>query len=687
MCAVGIASSGLAPTSAIPVLAGLIIAGMGASAALPMFWQLPPAFLSDKAQAAGIGLISSFGSIASFLAPYLIGWMRDTTQSASLALFVLAFFIALGAGLVLRTPPPWSTHAKRDPTMLDATLIQQAAARLDAAERSRQQIRQFSLDHPGITIEDAYAIQRAWVAQKISDGASWWATRSASPPAPCRCPPTSPSRTTARCWMTCSSTKAPTSPSSASSSPRGSGAGLRLGKLRGPNVTLFDVLDATEWVIPALEIIDARIQQVDPETQATRKVFDTISDNAANAGVVMGGRAVRPTEIDLRRVPAVLYRNGVIEESGVSAAVLNHPAKGVAWLANKPAPYDVPWKPGRSSSAAPSPARWPPAPATPSMSTMTSWARLPVGLSELELEAWSLKLEEKAVRARFQLPASSFQLPASSFQLPEPPMPLINTFKHRLQSGDAQVGLWLGLADPYCAELAANAGFDWLLIDGEHAPNDLRSLLGQLQAVAPYPAKPIIRPPIGDPVLIKQLLDIGVQTLLVPMVDSAAQAAELVRAMRYPPFGIRGVGSAPGPCLALEQHPRYLDKADEQMCLLVQIENLDGLANLDAIAAVEGVDGVFIGPADLSAAMGHRGNPGHPEVQAAIEDAIAASAAPARPSASSAPTRPLARRYLELGCSFVAVGVDTSLLMKALQGLAGRFKGTPAPPSSTGSVY
>lgn len=263
----------------------------------------------------------------------------------------------------------------------------------------------------------------------------------------------------------------------------------------------------------------------------------------------------------------------------------------------------------------------------------------------------------------------------------------VNTFKQRLLAGEGQVGLWLGLADPYCAELAANAGFDWLLIDGEHAPNDLRSLLGQLQAVAPYPAQPIIRPPIGDPVLIKQLLDIGVQTLLVPMVDSAAQAAELVRAMRYPPFGIRGVGSALARASRWNSIPGYLDKADEQMCLLVQIENLDGLANLDAIAAVEGVDGVFIGPADLSAAMGHRGNPGHPEVQAAIEDAIARIRRAGKAVGILSADEALARRYLELGCSFVAVGVDTSLLMKALQGLAGRFKGTPAPPSSAGSVY
>lgn len=263
----------------------------------------------------------------------------------------------------------------------------------------------------------------------------------------------------------------------------------------------------------------------------------------------------------------------------------------------------------------------------------------------------------------------------------------VNTFKQRLLAGEAQVGLWLGLADPYCAELAANAGFDWLLIDGEHAPNDLRSLLGQLQAVAPYPAQPIIRPPIGDPVLIKQLLDIGVQTLLVPMVDSAAQAAELVRAMRYPPFGIRGVGSALARASRWNSIPGYLDKADEQMCLLVQIENLDGLANLDAIAAVEGVDGVFIGPADLSAAMGHRGNPGHPAVQAAIEDAITRIRRAGKAVGILSADEALARRYLELGCSFVAVGVDTSLLMKALQGLAGRFKGTPAQPSSAGSVY
>lgn len=227
--------------------------------------------------------------------------------------------------------------------MLDTNIILQSAARLDAAERSRQQVRQFSLDHPSITLEDAYAIQSAWVAQKIKDGRKLVGHKIGL---------------TSRAMQVSSNITEPDYGALLDDMFFEEGSDIPferfivprvevelafiLGKpLQGPNVTLFDVLDATEWVIPALEIIDARIQQVDPDTNATRKVFDTISDNAANAGVVMGGRAIRPSELDLRRLPAVLYRNGVIEESGVSAAVLNHPAKGVAWLANKLAPYDI----------------------------------------------------------------------------------------------------------------------------------------------------------------------------------------------------------------------------------------------------------------------------------------------------------------------------------------------------------
>lgn len=264
---------------------------------------------------------------------------------------------------------------------------------------------------------------------------------------------------------------------------------------------------------------------------------------------------------------------------------------------------------------------------------------------------------------------------------------LKNAFKARLKAGEPQIGLWLGLADAYCAELAANAGFDWLLIDGEHAPNDLRSLLGQLQAIAPYPSQPIIRPVVGDTALIKQVLDIGVQTLLVPMVESAEQARELVRAITYPPHGVRGVGSALARASRWNSVPDYLDKADEEMCLLVQIENTVGVANLDEIASVDGVDGVFIGPADLSAAMGHRGNPGHPDVQAAIEDAIARVRKAGKAVGILSADETLARRYLELGATFVAVGVDTTVLMRGLQTLAGRFKNIEPPAPASGGVY
>lgn len=215
----------------------------------------------------------------------------------------------------------------------------------------------------------------------------------------------------------------------------------------------------------------------------------------------------------------------------------------------------------------------------------------------------------------------------------------------------------------------------------------MRSLLGQLQAIAPYPSQPIIRPVVGDTALIKQVLDIGVQTLLVPMVESAEQARELVRAITYPPHGVRGVGSALARASRWNSVPDYLDKADEEMCLLVQIENTVGLANLDEIASVDGVDGVFIGPADLSAAMGHRGNPGHPDVQAAIEDAIARVRKAGKAVGILSADEKLARRYLELGATFVAVGVDTTVLMRGLQTLAGRFKNIDPPAPAAAGVY
>lgn len=263
----------------------------------------------------------------------------------------------------------------------------------------------------------------------------------------------------------------------------------------------------------------------------------------------------------------------------------------------------------------------------------------------------------------------------------------INTFKQALGNKAPQIGLWLGLANGYCAELAANADFDWLLIDGEHAPNDLRSILAQLQAIAPYQAQPVARPPVGDAATLKQYLDLGVQTLLVPMVDTAEQARALVRATRYPPDGIRGVGSALARASRWNSIPDYLDHADSQICLLVQIETREGLENLDDIAAVEGVDGVFIGPADLSASLGHRGNPGHEDVQRAIEEGIARIQKAHKAAGILSANKTLARRYLDLGATFVAVGVDTSLLMNSLKALSSEFKGGDGDAPSTSTVY
>ncbi|GDY36369.1 aldolase/citrate lyase family protein [Acidovorax sp. NB1] len=258
-----------------------------------------------------------------------------------------------------------------------------------------------------------------------------------------------------------------------------------------------------------------------------------------------------------------------------------------------------------------------------------------------------------------------------------------NSFKQALAQGEAQIGLWLGLANAYTAEILAGTGYDWLLVDGEHAPNDLRSILHQLQAIAsassalpPGARAPhaVARVPVGDTALIKQYLDIGAQTLLVPMVDTPEQAQQLVRATRYAPEGVRGMGSALARSSRWQAYPRYVHEANQQVCLLVQAETVEAMANLDAIAATPGVDGVFIGPADLSASMGHPGNPGHPDVQAAIHDGIARILRAGKAPGILATNEAQARQWLAAGALFVAVGVDTMLLTSAAQALLARFR-------------
>ncbi len=275
----------------------------------------------------------------------------------------------------------------------------------------------------------------------------------------------------------------------------------------------------------------------------------------------------------------------------------------------------------------------------------------------------------------------------------------INTFKQALIERRPQIGLWFGLANGYAAELAAGAGFDWLLLDGEHAPNDVPRMLEQLQGVASakamlgHSAHPVARVPVGETALIKQYLDLGAQTLLVPMVDTATQAADLVRAMRYPQNdgkgGIRGMGAGLARASQWMKFSEYIHEANAQTCLLVQAETSAAMANLDAIAETEGVDGVFFGPADLSASMGHVGNAAHPDVQMAIEDGIrrvlAAGKAPGILMADEA----LARRYLELGAVFVAVAVDTVLLSRTLAATARKYKENlpRAANAGAGSTY
>ena len=236
-------------------------------------------------------------------------------------------------------------------------------------------------------------------------------------------------------------------------------------------------------------------------------------------------------------------------------------------------------------------------------------------------------------------------------------------------------GLWQALATPYTAEICARAGFDWLLFDGEHAPNSLPALLGQLQAVTATGVHPIARIPVGDPVQVKQYLDIGFPTLLVPMVDSAAQAEMLVAATRFPPRGTRGVASATSRASGFGADTQYLARAHERVGLIVQIESAAALENVAAIAAVEGVNALFIGPGDLAGSLGHLGNPRHPEVQAAIETARAQIVTAGKPVGIFALDAADARAKAAQGYDFISIGTDIGLLANGAHALLATVAG------------
>lgn len=251
----------------------------------------------------------------------------------------------------------------------------------------------------------------------------------------------------------------------------------------------------------------------------------------------------------------------------------------------------------------------------------------------------------------------------------------INPFKRALANGETVIGCWLGLADPYAAEVMGEAGFDWLVIDGEHSPNDLRSIRDQLQALAASPSHPVVRVPTGETWMIKQVLDAGAQTVLVPMVDSADQARQLVRDCHFPPLGDRGVGYALGRASRFGQIGDYGPTAGDQISLLVQVESRTGLEALEDILAIEGIDGVFIGPADLAADLGHLGNAMYPDVQRAIMDAITRITASGKAAGILSTNDEMTSAALSAGARFVAVGIDVSMLLDTAKTTAQKWQG------------
>jgi 4-hydroxy-2-oxoheptanedioate aldolase len=262
-----------------------------------------------------------------------------------------------------------------------------------------------------------------------------------------------------------------------------------------------------------------------------------------------------------------------------------------------------------------------------------------------------------------------------------------NLFKRALTTGEPQFGLWAAFADAYVTEALATAEFDWLLIDNEHAPNDVRSTLSQLQVIAAYSSHPVVRPVKSETALIKQLLDIGAQTLLLPMIDTADQARDAVAATRYPPEGVRGVGSALARASRWNRIPNYLATASSEICLLLQVETVKGLENLEAIACIDGVDGVFFGPADLSASMGFLGKPGEPAVRQAICEGIKTVRGAGKAAGVLAPDRSFAEEYMEAGANFIAVGTDTGLLSTAAAQLAASYKKLDVAPKRERGDY
>jgi len=248
-----------------------------------------------------------------------------------------------------------------------------------------------------------------------------------------------------------------------------------------------------------------------------------------------------------------------------------------------------------------------------------------------------------------------------------------NPFKRALHAARAQIGLWSSLSSNYTVEVIAGAGFDWILLDTEHSPSELENLLTQLQAAAPYATHPVVRVAWNDMVTIKRVLDVGAQSLLVPYVSSAAEAKNAVSYTRYPPGGVRGVAGTTR-ATRFGRIKDYARRAHEEICLLVQVETEQALQSIEAICAVDGVDGVFIGPADLHASLGHTGEIANPGVKPLIDDAIRRIRKCGKAPGILTSDEADARHWLECGALFVAVGADVGILARGAEALAAKFK-------------
>jgi len=248
-----------------------------------------------------------------------------------------------------------------------------------------------------------------------------------------------------------------------------------------------------------------------------------------------------------------------------------------------------------------------------------------------------------------------------------------NPFKRALKAGKAQIGLWSSLSSSYSVEVIAGAGFDWILLDCEHSPNDLENLLTQLQAAAPYPSHPVVRVPWNDMVTIKRVLDVGAQSLLIPYVSTAEEARAAVSYTRYPPAGARGVAGTTR-ATRFGRIKDYAKRAHEEICVLVQVETQGALDNIEAICAVDGVDGVFIGPADLHASLGYTGEIANPKVKPMIDEAIRRIRKQGKAPGILTPNEADAKHWLSCGGLFVAVGADVGILARGAEALAAKFR-------------